>query len=209
MSQATDATQASYHHGDLRRQLLDRAAEVIQEKGLEALSLRGLARDLGVSHGAPNRHFKSRADLLAALAADGYARLTAATLDAAEQAGTDPWLRLNAMGRGYLRWSLDNPASFHTIMHPDLRFYETDALRDAITQFQLTVREAVIAAQLDGRHQDAELDVLNLYTHAAPMGAAMLLSRPDYAEGLSIERDQDELISQLIELVVPVALGVR
>ena len=50
----SDADQRSYHHGDLRQALLDRAAEVIQSRGIEALTLRGLARDLKVSHGAPN-----------------------------------------------------------------------------------------------------------------------------------------------------------
>ena len=94
-------TRATYHHGDLRQALLDRAAEVIEAQGIEAVTIRGLARDLGVSHAAPNRHFKSRADLLTALAAEGYAALRSATLSAAEDVGDDPWIRLNAMGRGF------------------------------------------------------------------------------------------------------------
>ena len=106
MSEAMQSA-SPYHHGDLRQALLDRAAVVIQSKGIEALSLRGLARDLGVSHGAPNRHFKNKNHLLTAMATDGYTRLKEATLTAAGPITDDPWIRLNAMGQGYLHWALD------------------------------------------------------------------------------------------------------
>src|SRR5262244_974088 len=67
----------NYHHGNLRRELLDRAAQVIAKQGIENLSLRGLAQDLGVSHGAPARHFKDKLDLLRALATEGHNKLAA------------------------------------------------------------------------------------------------------------------------------------
>ena len=66
----------------------ERAAEIIDEEGIEALTLRGIARDLGVSHGAPNRHFQNKAALLAALAADGWLKARDATLNAAENTGS-------------------------------------------------------------------------------------------------------------------------
>ena len=66
-----------YHHGNLRQALLDRAAVVLRERGAAALSLRELARDLGVSHAAPGRHFPDRQTLLDALAVEGFARLGA------------------------------------------------------------------------------------------------------------------------------------
>jgi AcrR family transcriptional regulator len=64
-----------YHHGNLRQALLNRAAVVLRERGASALSLRELARDLNVSHGAPGRHFTDRQALLDALAAEGFTRL--------------------------------------------------------------------------------------------------------------------------------------
>ena len=57
-------TERGYHYGDLKDAILVRAAEIIGDAGIEALSLRGIARDLGVSHGAPNRHFESKSALL-------------------------------------------------------------------------------------------------------------------------------------------------
>ncbi|MGB0693864.1 MAG: TetR/AcrR family transcriptional regulator, partial [Pseudomonadales bacterium] len=53
----SSTTAKPYHHGNLRAEIVQRAVEVIDSEGIEALTLRGVARDLGVSHGAPNRHF--------------------------------------------------------------------------------------------------------------------------------------------------------
>jgi AcrR family transcriptional regulator len=64
-----------YHHGNLRTALLDSAEQVLAESGAGALSLREVARRVGVSHAAPRRHFADRKALLDALAAEGYERL--------------------------------------------------------------------------------------------------------------------------------------
>ena len=68
----SEQAESSYHHGNLRDEILTRAAEIVGEDGIEALSLRRIARDLGVSHGAPNRHFKTKAELLAELGAEAW-----------------------------------------------------------------------------------------------------------------------------------------
>ncbi|WP_327369080.1 TetR/AcrR family transcriptional regulator [Streptomyces sp. NBC_01217] len=73
----------AYHHGNLRAELLARAETVLAEGGVEALSLRSLARDLGVSHAAPARHFPDRQALLDALAVEGFGRLGAEVAKAA------------------------------------------------------------------------------------------------------------------------------
>ena len=64
-----------YHHGNLRTALLQRAEEVLAADGVDGLSLRGIARDVGVSHAAPRRHFADRQALLDALAEAGFVRL--------------------------------------------------------------------------------------------------------------------------------------
>lgn len=205
-SQMSETSLNTYHHGDLRQALLDRAAEVIQQSGIEALTLRGLARDLGVSHGAPNRHFKSKAALLSTLAAEGYTRLTSATLQAADDVGSDdPWVRLNAMGRGYMHWALDNPASFYAISHPDLIHYEDEDFHQAMGEFSQTVRQATQAAQDAGRHPYIDLDVLELYTNSVPAGAARMLSHQMTRAGADGNFDKDKLVADIIELVVPIA----
>ncbi len=195
-----------YHHGNLPAQILSRAADIVDTQGLDALTLRGIARDLGVSHGAPNRHFKNKAALLAALATDGWLKVRAATLDAAEAVDNDdPRVRLNAMGRGFLRWALSNRALFRTILHPDVTRFADAKLNEAMREFTDSVRVEVEAAQAAGRHQDVPLPLLSLYTNAVPMGAAMLLINPllssDHPE--LDHYDQEQLIEAVIELVVP------
>ncbi|MEV7889543.1 TetR/AcrR family transcriptional regulator [Streptomyces sp. NPDC002817] len=96
-----------YHHGDLRSALLASAERTLRDKGTGALSLRELARDIGVSHAAPGRHFKDKQALLTALALAGFERL-AQTLDAAD----DPTLplepRLVGLARAYLGFAVEN-----------------------------------------------------------------------------------------------------
>ena len=200
MSEALQAA-SSYHHGDLRQAMLDRAAVVIQSKGIEALSLRGLARDLGVSHAAPNRHFKNKTHLLTAMATDGYTRLKEATLTAAGTVTDDSWVRLNAMGQGYLHWALDNPASFNAIMHPDLGFYDNPELDHALQGFRKSIYDAVAASQTAGRHENVPLDILNIFTISVPMGAAKMLAQTNNPAELQKNKG---LIADLIELVVPI-----
>ncbi|MFJ6661083.1 TetR/AcrR family transcriptional regulator [Streptomyces sp. NPDC091377] len=77
----------AYHHGNLRAELLARAETVLAEDGVGALSLRSLARDLGVSHAAPARHFPDRQALLDALAVEGFERLGAELGEAASGDG--------------------------------------------------------------------------------------------------------------------------
>lgn len=103
-------TTDSYHHGDLRAALLRAATAVLERDGASAISLRGLARTVGVSHAAPVHHFRSRGELLAELAADGYSQLADALTDAQNTA--PPSMRLAVSGRAYVRFALANPERY-------------------------------------------------------------------------------------------------
>lgn len=94
-----------YHHGDLRSALTQAAAALIDERGVEGVTLREAARRAGVSHGAPYRHFSGRDALLAELARDGFVRLVAALEEAAPRGGRE-------VARAYLRFALANPQRF-------------------------------------------------------------------------------------------------
>lgn len=103
---------ASYHHGDLRRVLLDAAADAIAESGPAALSLRELARRAGVSHAAPAHHFGDKAGLLTALATQGFDLLA----DALRQAGDD----LLDTGVAYVGFAVQHRAHFDVMFRPEL-----------------------------------------------------------------------------------------
>src|SRR5689334_9318570 len=77
------AESAPYHHGDLRRALLDGVLELVAERGHAAgITLREVARRVGVSHSAPYRHFEDKEALLAALASEGFTKLSSALSEA-------------------------------------------------------------------------------------------------------------------------------
>jgi AcrR family transcriptional regulator len=105
-----------YHHGDLRRGLIDAALELAEEGGPEAVSVREAARRAGVSAGAPFRHFESRDALMTAVAEEAQRRFRAEieTALAAAPAG-DPLRRFRSFGLAYLRWAMKNPAHFEII----------------------------------------------------------------------------------------------
>jgi AcrR family transcriptional regulator len=105
-----------YHHGHLVEALLNAAIELIEEKGVDALSVREVAKRVGVSPGAPFRHFGSKASLLTAVAEQAMSRLTASVMTRLEAAGqTSPLEALRAIGHGYLAWVLENPTHFMVI----------------------------------------------------------------------------------------------
>jgi len=109
----------AYHHGDLRRALLDAARSVLREAGPEGCSLRGVARRAGVSHAAPYHHFASREALLGALAAEGYQALDQSMASAQAAAPPDPAAQLAAVGMGYFLLARQQAALFRLMIRPE------------------------------------------------------------------------------------------
>jgi AcrR family transcriptional regulator len=107
-----------YHHGNLRREILDAAIDEIAEGGAVGLSLRELARRAGVSHAAPAHHFGDKTGLLTAIAIEGY-ELLAQAMGRAREAGG-----FLEVGLAYVRFATDHPAHFEVMYRPDL--YRTD-----------------------------------------------------------------------------------
>jgi AcrR family transcriptional regulator len=106
-----------YHHGDLRRALIETALELVTEEQDWAFSLREVARRAGVSHQAPYNHFPEKQDLLAAVAVVGFERLRDGMRRAI--AGIDdPEALVAAIGRTYVRLGLENPALYRLMFGP-------------------------------------------------------------------------------------------
>jgi len=103
-----------YHHGDLRRALLDAALALIANSGPQGFTLREVARRAAVSHNAPYRHFKDKDELLAAVATEGFDKLTNRMRRAMSRA-TTPLSRFQQCGRGYVGFALASPQHF-TVM---------------------------------------------------------------------------------------------
>lgn len=114
----------SYHHGDLRPCILAAAAQLLEHKGAEALSLREASRLAGVSHAAPYRHFPSKDALLTALATQGFKRFRE-ELAAAERSGG-----LRGRGEAYVRFALANPQLFRLMFSARVKLSSDAGLRE-------------------------------------------------------------------------------
>jgi AcrR family transcriptional regulator len=111
----------SYHHGDLKPALIKAGLEILEEDGLEALTMRAIAARVGVSHTAPKNHFDGLHGLLAAIAAEGFRRHAAEMKTGVENASAGRE-RLDAASEGYARFARENGALFRLMFSP--RFNE-------------------------------------------------------------------------------------
>src|SRR5687768_11097515 len=100
------ADNLSYRRSNLREVLLDRAMVVLQDRGAGALSLRELARDVGVSHTAPARHFADRRQLLEAVAVEGFGLLAVRMSDAVASA-TEPHVQARLVAQAYVAFAIE------------------------------------------------------------------------------------------------------
>ena len=107
--------------GDTRVALLRAAAGLLEEGGMEAVTLRAVGRAAGVSRQAPYRHFADKEDLLSAVAVGYFEGLWEEMAAAAERSGGDPITRLDAMGEAYVRFALRNPNRYRLMLGPEVK----------------------------------------------------------------------------------------
>jgi AcrR family transcriptional regulator len=110
MSTTLTTTARPYHHGNLREALLQAAERALETTGAQDLSLRELARAVGVSHAAPRRHFPDKQALLDALALNGFEQLGATLAGAVDDAGPDFEARMLSIAHAYTGYATAHPA---------------------------------------------------------------------------------------------------
>lgn len=144
-------TSPNHHHRDLGTALLDEAAAMIAQGGVASVTMRALGRRLGVSRGAPYRHFASKEALLVAVAAAGFNRLTTrlqAVDAAAPGCGVE---RLRRLGEAYVRFAVEHPAHYRLMYGREaLTRDEVPTLRDAAVRLFDEMVEVIRAHQKTG-----------------------------------------------------------
>jgi AcrR family transcriptional regulator len=110
----------SYHHGDLRRALIDTALAIVTEEGAWNFTLREVARRAGVSHAAPYNHFEDKSALLAEVAALGFQSLREALEAAAREQPRSARQALARVGAAYVRFGAEHPAHYRLMFGAEL-----------------------------------------------------------------------------------------
>jgi AcrR family transcriptional regulator len=132
----------AYHHEDLSRALVDAALVRIAADGPEALTLRDVARMIGVAHTAVYRHYEDKEALLAAVAEQGFVDLRT-QLVVASRAHAEPFERLRALAVAYVRFAQKNPAHFRVMFGPRLSADEHPSLESAFREAVAVIFEIV------------------------------------------------------------------
>lgn len=145
----------AYHHGNLRRALLDAALELFVQRGAFDFTLRELAREAGVTHNAPYRHFAGKTELLAALRDEGFETL-AASAQRALAGHDEPRARVRALGDAYVRFAIERPHHFRLMLSEAgaantgafdlLRVALEDGRKAGVVRDDLSARELALAA---------------------------------------------------------------
>jgi AcrR family transcriptional regulator len=170
----TTPTARPYHHGNLRSELLAHAERTLSSRGVRELSLRELAREIGVSHAAPRRHFADKQALLDALAEDGFIRLgdsLAAAMGAAAPTFAD---RLEAFARAYVRFATEHAALVEVMFAVKHRPGAADSLREAAERAFDAPLTLVAQAQAAGELVPGDPEQVATVAWAALQGLAML-----------------------------------
>lgn len=186
-----------YHHGHLRATLLAEAERTLRDQGIDALSLRDLARQAGVSHAAPRRHFADRQALLDALAETGFARLGEEVSTAIDTAADDFRSRLRAAMTAYAHFVIRDPALV------DLMFSVKTSGRSAgspaaSARLFTVVGDLISAGQQAGALPPGDPERLRLLLAAVMQGIAALVT-----SGRARPSQIDDLICDAVTVLAP------
>lgn len=164
-----------YHHGKLRQALIDMAVTVAEETGKDIISVREVARRLGVSSGAPFRHFPNRESLMTAVAEEATMRLRLRVERDLADAPADPVMRLKTLGHTFIRWALHNPTQFRLVS--SRRLFEFDSSPSLSVHFEVvrqTTMSLIGQAQAAGALPPGELTHMALALRALAYGLARM-----------------------------------
>ena len=186
----------AYHHGDLREALLRASLALIEEGGVQALSLRKAARKAGVSSAAPYHHFANRTELLVAIATEGFDILGAMM----EEGGAAT--SLGDCGKAYVHFAREHTAHFRVMFRPELA--QPDAFPDGTRPGQEVFRrlvDRVSAAQADGSAPVGDAEELIVLAWSVAHGLSALLVDGPLSCGVTdkISLDLDTLGDVVVE----------
>lgn len=185
----------TYHHGSLDQALLDAVGELIEADGVGAVTLRGAARRAGVSHSAPAHHFETKQGMLTAFAKRGFERFESVMRRAYESAGDDPEERLNALGRQYILFAVEETPYFEVMFRKELVDPDDPELRAISEEAFGILMNAVEGVSRAGGAQTGDTVAAAIRAWSQVHGMAMLWL------GGAISMFTDDELPEIIEAV--------
>ena len=196
------AGKTSYHHGDLRAALLAAGEAMLERVGPEALSLRELTREIGVSNNAPRRHFPNKQALLDALAISGFERLGAALERAVADAHPDFERRILRLSKVNIRFSIKHSSLLRLMFAAKQRDGAPPALLEASYQALLPGPRTIEYGQRVGAVRAGDPERLALAIFASVEGLISLSSNGKFM-GVPIEKLAAEIIPLIMAGLTP------
>jgi AcrR family transcriptional regulator len=198
----------SYHHGALREELITASLELIEAEGIGAVSLRRVAREAGVSPGAPYHHFADRSALLAAITVRGSGLLEQSLREARQDAPTAA-AALGALIEAYVRFAAGNPAYIHLMLRPELSHPENHPEVQAAGEGAITLlTEVVQDCQAEGSAPPGDPATLTGLVWALAIGIVTLwLDGPLEARCVSLGTTPEELTARITALLTGLLTG--
>jgi len=180
---------ANYHHGDLRRSLMDISIDILKKHEVETLNLRKLAVLAGVSPGAPYHHFADRAELVAAIANEGFELLESRMRKAIAACANEASARLEVLGQAYVHFAITHPGYFRVMFRRETHNNASTEMRGAGKRTFQLLCDAITACQEDGSAPAGDPQPLVLHAWAAVHGLSTLLVDGDL-KGIPIPTQQ-------------------
>ncbi|MCD1023975.1 TetR/AcrR family transcriptional regulator [Enterococcus sp. SMC-9] len=181
-------TNQSYHHGNLKNELLQVARDVLEKKGLDKVTIREIAREVGVSHTAPQRHFKNRQALLDSLALMGFNELGEGIRESQLADTTDFAERLNNAALSFAHFATRNGQLFELMIsskHTD----KTGDIPSASEKAFFPILDLIIDGQKNNMIQDGDSARIGLNLYATLLGITTMVNG-----GLIDSNKLDELV---------------
>src|SRR5688572_21546191 len=180
-------TRRSYHHGNLRRGLLDEALATIRAEGVDRLTLREIGSRLGVSRTALYRHFADKSALLAAVATEGFRTLRQHLVAAWEEGGCNREA-FESMGAAYVRFAMANPSHYRVMFGGsiDPKVCGPELAAEAAGAFQALV-DALSSLQRAGIVRADDTLTIARYVWAVVHGVSMLAINGQLPDAASVD----------------------
>jgi AcrR family transcriptional regulator len=195
-------SQDSYHHGNLKEALIAAGQQILSEKGLEGLSLRRVARKVGVSHTAPYNHFADKQALLAALSAAGHEQLYQQLSQAFQRGKTSSEGILIEVAWCYLQFALEDPGRFHLMFSGALEVERDHPNYVAVSQKNITLLEEIIGfCQARGELRAGSAADLAIQLWSIVHGFTNLILENQFPDGFRMDRELRDLLIVVIRCV--------